>query len=1249
MTLQILKALIEKSPKDLPLIAPTVLKILDLVLGSNDITMVEASLPMFEAFCEHHDASALFADQAYLAQYEGVVKTFATLASTRHTPGGGKAVSRPVAMRWRNAGLEAIKSVVSAVALSSPSGRQLDVLVPMVLENLWTDNEDFLEVLLARAQMEEKVDTEKMLKRRTSIATVRTVDTAGGDPNPLALSGTAFDVDKLAEEDIGVLAMQCLKLMFVQPNRPQVHTATSALLRFTSERVAQQEVLFRTDPKTGRDSGWAIKLFELISRWTPVQDRYVILVTAMDYLSRATTLTDETLPLHLVLMAMIGSLLRSDVNLIGLSVMDVLLGMLQLVKRLTHLPGGVVAAAPQKTGTASVSGPSTSAVAPNELRPPTPDEKAEAIISQRKDLLARIQQCIGDLATHVYYADQISDMIATILLRLKPSAVSSSASSSPQGEKAEAGPAASAAGPLGEPQGQIDALFSVNVAKCAALRAVKQILLVANPRTRLTGNVSLSRNRVPITVWEGTHWLLRDPDGAVRKAYVDALMTWLDRETTPADARAPGDEALQARSSMRTSKELQPVSLAKRAASSASTRDKAGKAAAPKKSHFLELLHLAVYDNALQFVDFETDIVLLHVLLSKLVLRLGINAVRCGLPMIFRLQEEIQEAETPIAKVRIGSLVHGYFWIVTDYFDIDSSVVGRPIHNEIQRRRAKGFWVEGVHVPPPLLELVGTPGLARPQPKMPLKEIEDEALLPFDDRSTLVECIAAAYQQSSISPPTSPAASPGRSFSHHVLSQSTSSASAATIPNSGAAHEKKEHELPLAIREQLLTEWSRDSVLVAAQEGSKSASINGSRTGTTGTSGRQAYHARLGITPAVNADGGASPHASQQNLRPTSAGNNLGVAPTKLRNASSVRSGVSPSPMGRRGGTPAAGEAAAAAAGAQINGSDADLSSRGFVTSVDQLKMALAGEQPPLPVARGLTGHGIPGRVDSSATTMTTDSADSVATYDDDEDEDSVDDADSNEVDAAMTHSDASFGVPAAPHPTAATTATMRRPASSSANNNTLTPGAGASRTRSTSGSRERRPGSSDRPGGPLSSNPPHEAGPVLTDDSASSGASSPEPAAAPNGSEQQTAAGDSSVPPVPKVPLLPTLLTGRASETHEDLSASLSSLPERDQPKRGRMSEKKAAARPSTGSKLQKQRTATSSVGSKRVPSATTGASDVDEFFAAHYHDHHNHHGHHQGERAAPPPALDLQALLKGIDSRAGESGLGHISQPPY
>lgn len=830
--------------------------------------MVESSIPTFDAFCQNHDASSLFADQVYLQQYEAVVKQYASLASTVEPQGKNKP-SVPVALRWRKVGLEAIKSIASSDALSSVAGRQIEVVVPLILENLWTDNESFLDVLMQRANMEEKVSIEhSQLKRRNSSVTARAAE-GEGDTNPIALSGSAGDVDKLAEEETGVLAIQTLKQIFVIPNRSQINAATTALLDFIQERINQDETVVKTS--NGVDHGWAIKMFGLIARWTPVQERYVILVTAMDRMIK-TQLKDDTLRQHLVLTAMIGSLLRSDVNLIGLSVMDVLLGLIQHMRRLVQMPGDPAGGTNSK-----------------EIETPT---------SQRKELLGRIQYTMGDLATHVYYNEQIIDMVSALLLRLKPNKSSSTASSTPHGERTD--------GDTKSDEQHLEALFSLTVTKLTALKAVKLILKVANPKVKMSGSISLSRYPVPVEKWEGTQWLLRDPDGEVRKAYVDALLTWLDRETSKRDLLAQEDFNRRVTLDPGSSPE------GRRALSAASYREKPSR---KPKSLFLHLLHVAIYDNALQFLDYDSDIVLLHVLLTKLVNRLGINAVRFGLPMIFRLQEDIQEVETPQQKVRLGSLCHGYFWILTEKFDFDASVVGRAIQNEIIRRRTKHFWVEGIQVPAPPLDNIGTPGIAAQQPRLSPEEAESEALLPFDDRLTLVECICTSYEEGTFSPPGSPPGSPSRTFAQPILGS----------PITASPPREHKQEVPMTFRDAMLFDWSRESAMTAIQAASKSASLNGSRSG---TNGGKSHRLGLngGFTNGISRDMRDSPFQSTQDLRPRSQpapddGRTLAPLDTKIRKTS-VRS------MLRHQ------EKVEAAA---------------FV-SVGQLKMALAGEieAPPL-------------------------------------------------------------------------------------------------------------------------------------------------------------------------------------------------------------------------------------------------------------------------------------------------------------
>ena len=1196
VTLQILEALIEKNPKDLPLFAPNALEILDAILRSNDITMVESSIPTFEAFCANHDASTLLADQVYLAQFEAVVRHYATLASTRSNPGKG-VPSKPVAMRWRQCGLGAIRAVAASDALSSIAGRQYDLMVPMILENLWTDNEEFLDVLLHRAESEDIDDNDRQLKRRNSVATVRTADTAG-DTNPIALSGTAGDVDKLAEQDIGVIAMLCLKQIFITPSRSLIHYATMALLDFIKDRIDQGEAVVYTTPNS-REGGWSVKICGLLLHWAPVQERYIILITLMDALAR-TSLSDNTLEQHIALTTMVGSLLRSDESLIGLSVMDVLLGFIQQIKKLVQMPGDPAAA----VAAAASDGPRPGQADPRSPTTLAAVESATTVASKRKELLSRLQQCIGDLATHVYYADQISDMVSAILFRLKSPRSSSGnlvgeSATTLSGDKAAgtddgkaeegtgsapgtAGAAESAQKQSPTQQSSSDSLFTLSVAKTAVLRAVKAILLVANPKTKLSGNQTLSRNRVPIQVWEGTHWLLRDADGQVRKAYVDALLVWLDREVSHDDQHAR-DEATIASSfpttivaaSRPATKNGPPgtaggatggasLTLVKRAVSSTSNRETAagngatnssnGKTSGSRKRQvfFLSLLHLAIFDNALQYVDYETDIVLLHVLLYKLVEQLGVNATRYGLPMIFQLQEAIQDVETPQSKVRVGSLVHGYFWTLTEKFQFETTMVGHAIRNEVTRRRTKHFWVEGVHVPPPLLELVGTPGMSRPQPRMPLHEIETEALLPFDDRLSLVENICAGYQEASAgSPPASPGASSSKGSGAVLGGASFTSSFNFAINNianggltSGANNgTDTAEEVPASFRDQMLSDWSRDGVMQTVQQysGSKSVSLSGSRTGTVSANTnaarqRLALNASSGlVNEYLYSDGSntLSPSVSQPNLRGsaqragTSGGrsndhavNNGSLAPlvTKLRK-SSVRSGLSPSTGG----------SLSSKNGGAHKGA-------GFVTSVDQLKMALSGAAVPTGGLGSRDGNRQGDDGDD-------DSTDSMASYD-------------------ISASEFSFNPPqAATGGDQPASLAKPQPASTSRKSSVagdfLTPASA---------------------GGPV----PHG------DDATNEGSSYA-------GYEQ---GADESVPPVPPLP---------SPIIREQQQFQLSK-----------------EAREAKEAKLSATRRNLKSRGGESILSSVL--SEETEM-----------------------PAMDLQSLLQGIDSRAGEHGLGNLTRPPY
>lgn len=793
------------------------LRILGNVLRSQDLTTVEDSIPTFEAFCAHHDVATLAADQAHIGQYEEIVRTYADFANRQSPPKVKGVLSAHLAIRWRSVGLKAIKAITSSEAVGADGGRQLHVVIPIILQNLYPDDEAYLRMLYRRIESMADTDRELALKRRMSVSTVQTVD-ANPDPETAAMSASTDDADRLAEEEAGMHALRSLKQIFLANNRLQIRLATSAMLRYICANASKHRTTTQR-PGSAHARSWHTTVMELVTRWAPVQDRFVMLVTVMETLIRS-PITEENLEQQLVLVGLVGWLLRSDINLIGLSIIDVLLGLVQHILLVLQLGGKGSDVLPHHQQTEAIdlfrdtegliNAPSSTENAVEEQSPS----------SNRQELLTKLQGCIGDLATHIYYSDQVSDIISAILLRLKPSAASAVSSEAAAIEHPQAAAKAISASVNLQENPNTDEFFSFGTARVTALRAIKGVLTVANMQGSVSGAAASGRNRVGIHVWEGTQWLIRDDDRRVRRAYADALLTWLRLEMSRGDLRVMEDKReLLKRSSRQDLNTGGTGNLSRRAVSNASHREKTAK---PARSTFLQLLHLAIYDNAVEAPESESDLLLMHLVLVNLIEKLGVNAAKTGLPMMFRLQEDInldKVFSTPTAKSNIGSLVHGYLWALTEKFEIDNTRVGRAIHNEITRRKSHRLWLETIRLPP--LPLDQTMSVSIPlRDRLPLPVVQRESLKPFDSREALVEQIAEAYTASIATPPTSPPSSPGRVFSLPILS---------AMPQSP----KVDKELPNTIKEAMLSDWTKEACIATVEkESARTVSLSGSRTGT---------------------------------------------------------------------------------------------------------------------------------------------------------------------------------------------------------------------------------------------------------------------------------------------------------------------------------------------------------------------------------------------------------------------------------
>lgn len=843
VTLQIIRALIEKTPRDLPLYIHSVLSIFKQVLASKDVTLIEESLPTFETFCSHQDSVTLAANQEFMTQYLDIIRSYAKFASKDNPIQTKTTKSIPVLIRFRKAGLSAIRALAASEILNADTLKQMQIMIPPLLENIYTTDSRTLVKLGTTEEEQAEVEKQNALRRRQSTNVVRPKEEEV-TPDPVAASGTVEDADQIAEQEVAVLALQALKQIFSSVPRSQLRMATEQVFGFTARKVRLGGSECKPDKLGNRQiDSWSATLFSMLCKWAPVQDRFVIVVSCSEMLIRS-PIAEDDFERQRNLALIMGRLLGSEINFIGLSIMDILIGLLHHMLALLQVGRArtdSIASTSRDTSFTDLKGLTTS------------PEINRGVLSTSIALLEQLESCIGSLAVHIYYSDQVIDMVHAILIRLKPSLQSAV----PLAVDAIENPMAAAESVGAGDKTHHHSYFASSAARMLALTAVKEIIFKANTKRDSRKSDLTSRTLLSVTQWEGTQWLLRDPGFDGRLAYAQALLFWMRYELKKVDLRVIDDFA-------QTKKDKKDAStgtnsLARRAVSNASQREKSP---LRRKETFLQLLHLAIYENALSYADSECDILLLHLLLSNLTQKLGVNAVRHGLPMIMRLQEEIPNIESPLGKVHVGSLVHGYLWAVSFYFDFDNHPVGRMIESEIQRRTHHHSWTTSVRVPPLSLEQILQRAKSTEASALPAETIAHEALKPFDNREAFVSKIADGYSSALHSPPSSPPQSPVRSYSRPVvsggLSRTASSMSAKPPPS-----------LSQKAKDAMMEEWTREACIAATgkSDGSRTGSLSGSPTGTTSSK----YH----LTANGNPDGTHSPTKSQQmqarSLRPTSA------------------------------------------------------------------------------------------------------------------------------------------------------------------------------------------------------------------------------------------------------------------------------------------------------------------------------------------------------------------------------------------
>lgn len=249
----------------------------DIINNTNDISLIEATAATWDVFCQHQDVANLAADSEYRTLYEEVVRLYGSLAKN-HLQKLGKS-TQPVAhhdaIRLRKTGVEAIKSVFGQSELNRNWNREYNTAIAAVLTNLRRDSEhssethEYLEHLVALSTKHEEEVRPPAINHRQSIATVRTFSGLPDeqDPDPRTAEGTAQDADRLEEEEVGLLALECIEAVFQSQNRAQIRDGAVGFMRY----IADEAERYSASEAVAGLQQWAATLFRLITAWTPVQ------------------------------------------------------------------------------------------------------------------------------------------------------------------------------------------------------------------------------------------------------------------------------------------------------------------------------------------------------------------------------------------------------------------------------------------------------------------------------------------------------------------------------------------------------------------------------------------------------------------------------------------------------------------------------------------------------------------------------------------------------------------------------------------------------------------------------------------------------------------------------------------------------------------------------------------------------------------------------------------------------------------
>ncbi|KAI9364287.1 hypothetical protein BD770DRAFT_407073 [Pilaira anomala] len=277
VSLEIIKALIEACHRDLNLFSKYVVKIIDMMLETKDIEIIDLACQVFVVFTNHHDGSTLGVDAELTSDYELLLKKFAGFCAFENT-------DEILKLQMMYIGQRALQAAVASVALQASNFKvQLDlILSPLIIALSKSKNPANA---LAQSSNED-----------------------------IDMQQSVIGHETLNAHDVEVLAAKTTSLLFSKANGAAVKLSLGPLFTFMDAEGKWWP------------SHFAVAMMELALDSLQPQYRYLLVSEVLQQLETSTKSSGANyiMEKHASLVSILDTILNANIPLVGISVLEVL-------------------------------------------------------------------------------------------------------------------------------------------------------------------------------------------------------------------------------------------------------------------------------------------------------------------------------------------------------------------------------------------------------------------------------------------------------------------------------------------------------------------------------------------------------------------------------------------------------------------------------------------------------------------------------------------------------------------------------------------------------------------------------------------------------------------------------------------------------------------------------------------------------------------------------------------------------------